>query len=151
MTTKITSVCDARPSFRHFYHLFFVPLFSWSDSQSRRASHLVSVVFSVFSVFGSWHRFDELCGYPIIHNSLFSLCTQFTHAWFTAAFRLWFVFIPRLSEKDNRIMVAEQCWLLTRRFLGGCTLVRVGTGLDVFWYCGYWNSAYEHRDGLTRP
>ena len=24
---------------------------------------------------------------------------QFTHAWFTAAFRLWFVFIPRLSGK----------------------------------------------------
>ena len=54
---------------------------------------------------GSWHRFDELCGYPIIHNSLFSLClfflvvavhAQFTHVWFTAAFRL---FIPRLSGK----------------------------------------------------
>ena len=34
---------------------------------------------------------------------------------------------------------------------GGCTLVHVGTGVYVFWYCGYWNSGYEHRDGLTRP
>ena len=63
------------------------------------------------------------------------------------------VLSPRAGrlEKDNRIMVAEQCWLLIRRFLGDYTLVRVGIGLDVFWYCGYWNSGYEHRDGLTRP
>ena len=35
------------------------------------------VLFFAFSLIGSWHRFDELCGYPIIHNSLFSLCLFF--------------------------------------------------------------------------
>ena len=25
----------------------------------------------------------------------------------------------------------------------------MGTGGDVFWYCGYWNSGYEHRDELS--
>ena len=99
-------------------------------SVSSCSSHLLSSVL-FFSVLWSWHRFDELCGYPIIHNSLFLLCTQFTHAWFTASIRLWFVFILR--------------------FLGGYTLVHVGTRFDVFWCCGWWSSGYEHRDGLTRP
>ena len=55
------------------------------------------------------HPFDELCGYPIIHNSLFFfLCfflwSQCMHnscmrVWFTAAFRLFF--IPRLSGKRS--------------------------------------------------
>ena len=28
--------------------------------------------------------------------------------------------------------------------------MHVGTGVDVFWYCEYWNTGYEHRNGLTR-
>ena len=64
----------------------------WKSVSSVLSHVLLSVCF------GSWHRFDELCGYPIIHNSLFSLCTQSAHAWFTAAFRL---FIPRMSGKRS--------------------------------------------------
>ena len=29
--------------------------------------------------------------------------------------------------------------------------MRVGTGGGIFWYCGYQNSGYVFRDGLTRP
>ena len=47
--------------------------------------------------------------------------------------------------------MAAEAVLIVDPGIGGCTLVHVGTGLDVFWYCGYWNSGYEHRDGLTRP
>ena len=52
----------------------------WKEFMPRRGRTWRSSLFVFSFVFGSWHRFDELCGYPIIHNSLFFLCTQFTHA-----------------------------------------------------------------------
>ena len=60
-----------------------------------------------------------------------------------------FVFIPRLSGK-RKSHHGSGAVLSVDPGIGGYTL-HVGTGLDVFWYCGYWNSGYEHRDGLTRP
>ena len=117
----------------------------------KSVSSVLSSVFA-YSLIGSWHRFVELCGYPIIHNSLFSLCTHNSRMLGSQLHSDFDLFQFRdCQEKDKRIMEAEQCWLLTRRFLVGCPLIHVGTGLDVFWYCVYWNSDYEHRDGLTRP
>ena len=64
--------------FSYFFFLFFFLLFLVFLIRfpvQKSVSSVLSSVFA-FSLFGSWHRFDELCGYPIIHNSLFSLCTH---------------------------------------------------------------------------
>ena len=118
--------------------------------EERLISQSSSVFSSVFLFFGLGTDSTNCAGIRshIIRCSLCARNSRTLGSQLHSDFDLFF--IPRLSGKDNRIMVAEQCWQLTRQFLGGYTLVRVGTGLDVFW-CGYWNSGYEHRDGLTRP
>ena len=94
---------------------FSLSLFDPIPSPEERFTCSQFCAYFAFSLIGSWHQFDELCGYPIIHNSLFSLFflvvavhAQFTHVWlklhsdFDLSFR-------DCQEKENRIMVAEQC------------------------------------------
>ena len=72
-------------------------------SQSGRASYLVSVIFCIqlcfFLFFGSWHRFDELCGIRS-YKIRCSLCARtIHHAWFTAAFRFLICFHSAIVRK----------------------------------------------------
>ena len=78
----------------------FIPRGSESDPIPSPEEHFTCFcAYFAFSLFGSWHRFDELCGYPIIQNSFFAvLCLFFSwsqlmhnscmRVWFTVAFRL---------------------------------------------------------------
>ena len=122
--------------------LFFLIRFPVRKSVSSVLSH---ILFS--ACFGSWHRFDELCGNPIIHNSLFSLCTQFTHVWFTAAFRL---FISRLSGKRKSHHGSGAVLIVDSSIPGW---LHVGT-----WALGWTSSGVvdtgilaANINGLTRP
>ena len=79
------------------------------------------------------HRAYSLSSAEQIHNA------RAIHArWFTTASRLCFQ--SRLSRKKIiRTKMTDQCRWLTRRFLGGHSLVR-----------GHWLDVHE-RDGLTWP
>ena len=73
--------------FLFFFHSFLCFFFSFLSFLIRfpvrkstspvLSSFPVLCAYFAFSLIGSWHRFDDLCGYPIIHNSLLSLCLFF--------------------------------------------------------------------------
>ena len=96
------------PSIFSFFFFAFFPFFDPIPSPEERFTCCQFCEYFAFSLIGSWHRFDELCGYPIIQNSLFSaLCVCF-FSWsqcmhnsrmFGSQLHSDLDFIPRLSGK----------------------------------------------------